>query len=112
MRVCLFIQNPESIFFSPPTPLLQGPVLYGHYGEESDFMMLQNMNLNLTGRVLLLRAGRNSFAEKVRAGPSREPSFPAAASCSRWFPPPGGQRSQAESLCCAHLPRPSRLPWC
>lgn len=76
-------------------------------------MMLQNKNLELKGRVLLLRAGRNSFAEKVRAGPSREPSFTAAASCSPWFPPPsssGGQCSQAERLCCAHLPRPSRLP--
>lgn len=51
-------------------------------------MMLLNKNLDLRGRVLLLRAGRNSFAEKVRAGPSPEPSFPAAASCSCWFPPP------------------------
>lgn len=51
-------------------PLLQGAVLYGHYGQESDFMMLRNRIVDLSGRVLLLRAGRNSFAEKVRGGPS------------------------------------------
>ncbi|CAF97624.1 unnamed protein product, partial [Tetraodon nigroviridis] len=44
---------------------VMGAVLYGHYGQESDLMMLQNKNLDLSGRVLLLRAGRNSFAEKV-----------------------------------------------
>lgn len=34
-------------------------------------MMLRNNNMDLSGRVLLLRAGRNSFAEKVRGGPSQ-----------------------------------------
>lgn len=69
------------IFFS----LLQGAVLYGHYGQESDFTMLQNKNVDLSGRVLLVRAGRNSFAEKVRGGPALQPSCPSAASSLHWF---------------------------
>uniref|UniRef100_A0A674MRC0 Transferrin receptor protein 1 n=1 Tax=Takifugu rubripes TaxID=31033 RepID=A0A674MRC0_TAKRU len=44
---------------------VSGAVLYGHYGEESDFMMLRSSNIDLSGRVVLVRAGRNSFAEKV-----------------------------------------------
>lgn len=47
---------------------VQGAVLYGHYGEESDFMMLQSSSVDLSGRVVLVRAGRNSFAEKVGGG--------------------------------------------
>lgn len=31
-------------------------------------MMLRNKNMDLSGRVLLVRAGKNSFAEKVRDG--------------------------------------------
>lgn len=32
--------------------------------------MLQDKNIDLSGRVVLVRAGRNSFAEKVCAGSS------------------------------------------
>ncbi|KAM3866059.1 transferrin receptor protein 1-like [Diretmus argenteus] len=42
-----------------------GPVLYAYYGQEQDFKLLQNMKMNLNGRVILVRAGRISFAEKV-----------------------------------------------
>lgn len=45
--------------------LFQGAVLYAHYGQESDFRMLQGRNINLSGRVILVRAGKISFAEKV-----------------------------------------------
>lgn len=48
--------------------MLQGAVLYSHYGQESDFTLLQNNNIDVSGRVLLVRAGGNSFAEKVRGG--------------------------------------------
>lgn len=44
---------------------VQGAVLYAHYGEESDFRMLRDKNINMSGRVMLVRAGRISFAEKV-----------------------------------------------
>lgn len=53
-----------------PIFLPQGPVLYGHYGTESDFMLLRSNNVDLSGTVMLVRAGENSFAEKVRGGSS------------------------------------------
>ncbi|XP_030607288.1 transferrin receptor protein 1-like [Archocentrus centrarchus] len=42
-----------------------GAVLYARYGQEDTFKQLKNMNINMTGRVMLVRAGRISFAEKV-----------------------------------------------
>lgn len=48
---------------------MQGAVLYGHYGEERDLLLLRS-KVDLSGRVLLLRAGRNTFAEKVGGGSS------------------------------------------
>ncbi|KAM6948257.1 transferrin receptor protein 1-like [Aplochiton taeniatus] len=42
-----------------------GALLYGYYGQARDLQLLQDKNINLTGRVLLLRAGKISFAEKV-----------------------------------------------
>lgn len=48
--------------------MLQGAVLYGHYGRESDFALLRNNNIDVSTRVVLVRAGFNSFAEKVRGG--------------------------------------------
>ncbi|XP_076018357.1 transferrin receptor protein 1-like [Genypterus blacodes] len=42
-----------------------GPVLYAYYGQENDFMLLSKMNINMTGRVILVRAGNISLAEKV-----------------------------------------------
>lgn len=40
-------------------------MVYANYGEESDFNFLQDKNIDLNGRVVLVRAGRISFAEKV-----------------------------------------------
>ncbi|XP_042285964.1 transferrin receptor protein 1-like [Thunnus maccoyii] len=42
-----------------------GAILYAYYGQESDFRLLQDRNINLNGRVMLVRAGKISFAEKV-----------------------------------------------
>lgn len=39
--------------------------MYAHYGEESDFTQLQKSNINVDGKVMLVRAGKISFAEKV-----------------------------------------------
>lgn len=43
----------------------QGAVLYAFYGEESHFNQLRDMGVNMSGRVILVRAGKISFAEKV-----------------------------------------------
>lgn len=45
--------------------LAQGAVLYAFYGEERDFSELQKAQINMNGKVMLVRAGRISFAEKV-----------------------------------------------
>ncbi|XP_070700653.1 transferrin receptor protein 1-like [Pempheris klunzingeri] len=42
-----------------------GAVLYAYYGQEINFRLLRDRNINMTGRVVLVRAGRISFAEKV-----------------------------------------------
>uniref|UniRef100_A0AAV2JUZ5 Transferrin receptor protein 1 n=1 Tax=Knipowitschia caucasica TaxID=637954 RepID=A0AAV2JUZ5_KNICA len=42
-----------------------GAVLYAHYGRESDFSLLRDKNINMNGRVMLVRAGLINFAEKV-----------------------------------------------
>ncbi|XP_061654709.1 transferrin receptor 1a isoform X2 [Phyllopteryx taeniolatus] len=44
---------------------VKGAVLYAYYGQESDFRMLRDRNINMSGRVMLIRAGKISFAEKV-----------------------------------------------
>ncbi|XP_070774759.1 transferrin receptor protein 1-like [Enoplosus armatus] len=42
-----------------------GSILYAYYGRETDFTSLRNNNINPSGKVILVRAGRISFAEKV-----------------------------------------------
>lgn len=42
-----------------------GAALYAYYGQENDFKALRNLKVDLNGRVVLVRAGRISFAEKV-----------------------------------------------
>lgn len=42
-----------------------GAVLYAHYGRESDFTLLRAKNINMSGRVMLIRVGLITFAEKV-----------------------------------------------
>lgn len=39
--------------------------MYAFYGEESHFNQLRDLNVNMSGRVMLVRAGKISFAEKV-----------------------------------------------
>uniref|UniRef100_A0A668RGK9 Transferrin receptor protein 1 n=1 Tax=Oreochromis aureus TaxID=47969 RepID=A0A668RGK9_OREAU len=43
----------------------RGAVLYARYGEEKELKQLKDMNIDMNGRVMLVRAGRISFAEKV-----------------------------------------------
>uniref|UniRef100_A0A8C6LJB0 Transferrin receptor protein 1 n=1 Tax=Nothobranchius furzeri TaxID=105023 RepID=A0A8C6LJB0_NOTFU len=44
---------------------VKGAALYACYGQESDFRLLRDKNINMNGRVMLVRAGKISFAEKV-----------------------------------------------
>lgn len=39
--------------------------MYAYYGKENDFRLLQDKNINFNGRVVLVRAGSISLAEKV-----------------------------------------------
>ncbi|XP_048866472.1 transferrin receptor protein 1-like isoform X2 [Brienomyrus brachyistius] len=43
----------------------QGRIIYSHYGQEEDFKVLLDKNINVTKAVVLMRAGKISFAEKV-----------------------------------------------
>ncbi|KAM9844896.1 transferrin receptor protein 1-like isoform 2-T2 [Aulostomus maculatus] len=47
------------------TGKVTGAVLCVNYGRDEDFMLLQRMNVNLSGKVMLIRTGKISFAEKV-----------------------------------------------
>ncbi|AWP04483.1 putative transferrin receptor protein 1 [Scophthalmus maximus] len=58
-------ERPDGFLSYSENGEVTGAVVYAHYGQDKDFMMLQNKNFNLSGRVVLLRAGRISFAEKV-----------------------------------------------
>ncbi|XP_067219441.1 transferrin receptor 1a isoform X2 [Chanodichthys erythropterus] len=43
----------------------EGAALYAHYGRAEDFRRLQELNVDVNGKVVLVRAGLLSFAEKV-----------------------------------------------
>ncbi|MCJ8745246.1 hypothetical protein PDJAM_G00128070 [Pangasius djambal] len=47
------------------TGTAQGAALYAYYGREDDFRTLQDFGIDMKERVLLVRAGKNSYAEKV-----------------------------------------------
>ncbi|XP_076617818.1 transferrin receptor 1b [Chaetodon auriga] len=50
--------------YSAPAKV-QGKLVYGNYGRQEDLDVLQKKNVELKGSVLLLRAGKISFAEQV-----------------------------------------------
>ncbi|KAI5092645.1 transferrin receptor protein 1 [Silurus meridionalis] len=47
------------------TGTVQGAVLYAYYGQEDDLRRLQDIGIDMSERVLLIRAGKISYAEKV-----------------------------------------------
>ncbi|KAI4904695.1 hypothetical protein NFI96_027265 [Prochilodus magdalenae] len=47
------------------TGLVKGPVLYAYYGLADDFRQLADLQITPSGRIVLVRAGKISFAEKV-----------------------------------------------
>lgn len=40
-------------------------MLYAHYGQTRDFKSLRDLNISSDGKIVLIRAGKISFAEKV-----------------------------------------------
>ncbi|XP_005742010.1 transferrin receptor protein 1-like [Pundamilia nyererei] len=58
-------EHPTGFLSYSASGTARGAVLYAHYGQEEDFQQLKNMNINMNNRVMLVRAGRISFAEKV-----------------------------------------------
>ncbi|XP_022049166.2 transferrin receptor protein 1 isoform X1 [Acanthochromis polyacanthus] len=58
-------ERPSGFLSYSSTGTAKGAVLYAYYGQESDFRKLRDKNINMNGRVMLIRAGRISFAEKV-----------------------------------------------
>lgn len=60
-----FLISPNTNEFTLSILVSQGAVLYAYYGREDDLTNLQDLNIDMNGRVLLVRAGKNSYAEKV-----------------------------------------------
>nr|XP_019961267.1 PREDICTED: transferrin receptor protein 1 [Paralichthys olivaceus] len=58
-------EHPEGFLSYSATGNAKGTVVYAHYGQENDLMRLKDSNVNLSGKVLLVRAGHISYAEKV-----------------------------------------------
>ncbi|XP_054452362.1 transferrin receptor protein 1-like isoform X2 [Anoplopoma fimbria] len=58
-------ERPEGFLSYSANGTATGAILYAFYGEEIDFRLLRDKGINLTNRVMLVRAGRISFAEKV-----------------------------------------------
>ncbi|XP_037643420.1 transferrin receptor protein 1-like isoform X2 [Sebastes umbrosus] len=58
-------ERPEGFLSYSANGTVTGAVLYAYYGREDDFTFLRDKSINLNGRVMLVRAGRISFAEKV-----------------------------------------------
>ncbi|KAI3354879.1 hypothetical protein L3Q82_004677 [Scortum barcoo] len=66
------LQTAETDIFEPagylaysPPGKVEGKLVYGNYGRRQDLDAVQKKNVELKGSVLLLRAGKISFAEQV-----------------------------------------------
>ncbi|XP_040910444.1 transferrin receptor protein 1-like isoform X2 [Toxotes jaculatrix] len=57
--------HPDGFLSYSANGTVTGAVVYAHYGQGNDFRLLQSKNINLSGSVVLVRAGGISFAEKV-----------------------------------------------
>uniref|UniRef100_A0A1A8IDL2 Transferrin receptor protein 1 n=1 Tax=Nothobranchius kuhntae TaxID=321403 RepID=A0A1A8IDL2_NOTKU len=58
-------ERPKGFLSYSSNGSVKGAALYACYGQESDFRLLRDKNINMNGRVMLVRAGKISFAEKV-----------------------------------------------
>ncbi|XP_038134815.1 transferrin receptor 1a [Cyprinodon tularosa] len=57
--------RPKGFLSYSKTGSVQGAVLYARYGQEADFRQLRGQNVDMNGRVMLVRRGKISYAEKV-----------------------------------------------
>lgn len=92
----------------------QGKLVYGNYGRPEDLDAVQKENVGLTGSVLLLRAGKISFAEQVPVLAEAvcvsvcvyvyiKPFNVISKSWCSYFSP-GGSCCFEWCLCCSNLP--------
>ncbi|KAM9718645.1 transferrin receptor protein 1-like [Menidia menidia] len=58
-------ESPKGFLSYSPTGSVTGAVLYANYGQERDFGMLRDKNIDMNGRVVLVKSGKISLAEKV-----------------------------------------------
>uniref|UniRef100_A0A3Q3F7D1 Transferrin receptor protein 1 n=1 Tax=Kryptolebias marmoratus TaxID=37003 RepID=A0A3Q3F7D1_KRYMA len=58
-------ERPKGFLSYSKTGSLTGAALYASYGQEGDFRLLRDKSVNMNGRVMLVRAGKISPAEKV-----------------------------------------------
>ncbi|XP_033959771.1 transferrin receptor protein 1-like isoform X2 [Pseudochaenichthys georgianus] len=58
-------ESPTGFLSYSANGTITGTVLYAFYGEENNLRLLKSRNVNITGRVILVKTGRISFAEKV-----------------------------------------------
>ncbi|KAL4631066.1 transferrin receptor protein 1-like [Arapaima gigas] len=59
------IGSPRGYLAYSNTGSVQGRIVYAHYSQPSDFELLLNVKINLTGAIFLVRTGKISFAQKV-----------------------------------------------
>ncbi|XP_071751525.1 transferrin receptor 1b [Centroberyx gerrardi] len=57
--------QPKGYLAYSATGTAKGKIVYGNYGRQEDLKVLQNNSIELKGCVMLLRAGRISFAQQV-----------------------------------------------
>ncbi|XP_041034743.1 transferrin receptor protein 2 [Carcharodon carcharias] len=48
-----------------PNGIVSGGLVYGYYGRGEDFEILSQMGISVQSNIVILRVGKNSFAEKV-----------------------------------------------
>ncbi|KAJ8384317.1 hypothetical protein AAFF_G00206740 [Aldrovandia affinis] len=59
------IISPKAYLAYSAVGTAEGKLVYGNYGQEDDFQTAQGLGVQVNGSVVLLRAGKISFAEKV-----------------------------------------------
>ncbi|XP_059183204.1 transferrin receptor 1b [Centropristis striata] len=75
----------------------EGKLVYGNYGRQGDLDVLQKKNIELEGSVLLLRAGKISFAEQVDNAAKK------GASAVLIYPDPQDYKYLADTVLYGHV---------
>ncbi|XP_034989030.1 transferrin receptor protein 1 [Zootoca vivipara] len=59
------LETPQAYVAYSESAVVSGKPVYANYGRNEDFYQLLQKNVNLTGTVILMRAGKIAFSEKV-----------------------------------------------